>query len=221
MAVRLIATRLVFCLCTTAGLLLGYTQAHAEAAGNASTKARVIVQYDPQPKVADFPGDDDWFRLQLVKGQDIYIGPDCSGCRVALRDRAGRVLRQGFEEPDAGGGFSYVAPYKGLYFVEMQDFKQADSYPDPYSLTITGDCNGECPILPGQTRYGRIVDGLDHDAFTAPLVAGRTYTATVQSTDLDAELYVLDPKGVQVTTFGPSVTWVSSNKGTDRDIGLE
>src|SRR4051812_31860685 len=80
----------------TLAVLFAFTgTATAEVAGNASTKTTQAVSKTGTARTFNFPGDVDWFRVQLAKGSDYYVTVGCIACSFDLRDQSGKVAATG------------------------------------------------------------------------------------------------------------------------------
>jgi hypothetical protein len=207
---------------TTMALLLTSVPAIADAPGNASTRDTQAITQEWTNRTFDFPGDNDWFRVQLSQGSDYYVSVQCVSCRFDVRNYSGKILARGSTTDDSGPeGFQFRPSYKGLFFLEVVDNGTDRSYPDDYLTIVSGDCPAgwlsHCFLSPGDTKTGTLTDGHDADAFLSDLRAGQSYTLTLTYPDGtgDREFFINDTDD-NIVWYGGTTTFTPTKSGTYR-----
>lgn len=210
---------------------ISFPVAAADVRDNTSTKAAVTLGKQTNATF-EFRGDRDWFRMQLVKGQD-YIAA-CSpissyyGTGMVLRDKNGREIKKSGCGYDDYQGFEFRAAYTGLHFLALYDPNptiEDDIYPSPYKFAVGKDCAKDimltrCVAEVNKLHKGYLFSESDYDAVAIRLFAHRKYELTVDGSFYGFSLE--DDKGkvlteVEDNDYGPKVRagdFVASRSGT-------
>lgn len=213
-----------------------------EIPGDPSSTARLQIG-QPTTSALDFPGDEDWFAVDLQAGAAYTINMEgqptgrgtLSDPLVRLQDPNGNIVGQ---DDDGGEGFNAsltVQPgFSGTYYVVARAFSDATG---SYTLTVNDrgqltDDYANTPATRGQLALGRSVMGElelngDVDWFGIPLQTGMTYTfdlegePTGQGTLSDPLLSIHDASGRELardddggTGFNSRLTFAPTRNGT-------
>lgn len=184
------------------------TDAHA---GSTSTRGRIRIGESLNSELS-FPGDRDWFRVQLEEGQAYRFALQSAGDTplsdplLRLYDASGTEV--GFDD-DGGGGLNayleYVAPRAGNYFVEARGY--LDDATGGYTLSArAGDTPADASTdlsmsADGDYREGVLAPAGDRDWYRVELQEGQNIRISLVSAEWGEPL--ADP---YVVIYGPDGT---------------
>jgi hypothetical protein len=206
--------KIALCLAGSAALLTSGLAYAADIPGNRTTKAVLKLGLNGVKGTFEKHGDSDWYRVTLKKAQNYAFQAGLAevGCvRLNLRNAKGKVLETARSDEAVDDGFEYRPNATKTFFVEFlaETCNGAHPFPREYHGHVAADARGDkttgATIKVGQTIRGVLNWGHDPDYFRTKLDAGKTYTVSIES--LEIQLSVLDSQGkVILSKFGSGHT---------------
>jgi len=157
----------------------------------------------------------DVYRIEVVAGQsvDVTLTSDAFDAYLLVFGPDEAIVLEVDDSPGQGSNVAdrFVAPVTGTYVVAVTSYGVGEA--GPYELRATIGGTGAVAATPTPTPVGGslldaqgrleagdyVLDGGEYaDAFEVGLVAGRTVTFGLTSSDFDAYLVVIDPAGAVV-----------------------
>lgn len=191
-------------LCSFVGLsiivLFGDPGYAADVPGSKNTNASLPITATFKEGLFDFPGDSDWYKIQLKKDQDYAV----SGTEfnqpgiINLRNSKGKILKSTkdqYHEPGDIVGFEYRAGATGTYYVEYKS-TAFDDFTNDYIVRLTTDCRASretrCSLGVGKSQAGLTAFLTDVDWIKISLSGGKSYSAELTVSNEAIENFDLD-----------------------------
>lgn len=189
--------------------------AAADIPGNTSTRAVLPIPTAVLDGFWEREGDDDWYRVDLRKGQAYaFVLYDFSYRDLTLRDPSGKAVKKGIGNQDVGTGLEYVAPSTGTYYLAARGGPFEAPEDKSYALRSEVDCAGDartrCALVLGQVQRQEILFDYDVDWLRVTLRKGRVYDfeagdRRAHGNNMGLELAVLDAQGATLAATPPAI----------------
>ena len=175
-----------------------------DASADVGTRGRAIIGSHTEGSL-DYPGDHDWYRVQLTQAQSYRFGLNGSGAPgglhgsalsdplLRIRDARGQELAM---DDDGGEGFNsyleFTAPSSGIYYLDAQAFDASAT--GHYTLTaaagdIPADATTDATLsAEGDSREGAIAPAGDRDWYKINLANGQGVRIAVNAADGEGAL---------------------------------
>ena len=152
---------------------------------NSSTGAVLTLDRELQVySYIDSPTDRDWWRVSLNKGAAYVLRGVASNCSVTVSvyNSASKKLKTATCSASYVGGFEFIPPATGTYYVEYAGNGRASSYPSYYYPDALKDCAATKTTTctqPLDTDFStRLQLKNDSDWRAINLIGNRLYTAS-------------------------------------------